>query len=241
MPPTTHSDVLWSKIHLAEQRLSAASDRFWNHPNLASLYPPFLIQLHHIVCGGLDLMTFAAARAATLTHDPSAAIAATYLRHHIEEEQDHAGWLLNDIATLGIDPSQVHTTPPLPSVISLLGERYFWIAHSHPVAVFGYLIVLEGSPPLVHQLDEIQRRTQLPADSFRCLRSHAEDDPAHLADLNRTLDSMPLSPQQSSRIALEAFATIDAVADLLDHFSASASATSPAPSTTPPEMVPADA
>ncbi len=237
MPPTTQSDVLWSKIHLAEQRLSAASDRFWNHPQLATLYPSFLIQLHHIVCGGLDLMAFAATRAASLTHDPSAVIAATYLRHHIEEEQDHAGWLLRDIATLGIDPQQVRATPPLPSVISLLGGRYFWIAHAHPVAVFGYLIVLEGSPPLIHQLDEIQRRTQLPPDSFRCLRSHAEDDPAHLADLNRTLDSMPLSPQQSSRIALEAFATIDAVADLLDQLAAPSSAASLAS----PVMVATDA
>lgn len=239
MPPTTHSDVLWSKIHLADQRLSAASDRFWNHPQLATLYPAFLIQLHHIVCGGLDLMSFAADRAASLTHDPSAVIAAAYMRHHIEEEQDHAGWLLRDIATLGIDAQQVHTTPPLPSVISLLGERYFWIAHSHPVAVFGYLIVLEGSPPLIHQLDQIQRRTQLPQDSFRCLRSHAEDDPAHLAELNRTLDSMSLSPSQTSRIALEAFATIDAVADLLDHLAANSAATPP--SAPQPALVAADA
>ncbi len=241
MPPTTHSDVLWTKIHLADQRLSAASDRFWNHPQLAALYPAFLVQLHHIVCGGLDLMAFAASRAATLPHDPVALIAATYLHHHIEEERDHADWLLRDIATLGIDRQQVYATAPLPSVISLLGERYFWIAHTHPASVFGYLIVLEGSPPLVHQLEEIQQRIQLPHESFRCLRSHAEDDPAHLADLNRTLDSMPLSPQQTSRIALEAFATIDAVADLLDHLAANSSATAPASSATYPVMVAADA
>jgi hypothetical protein len=216
MSPSTNSDILWSKIRLAEGRLTAASDRFWYHAQIASLYPAFLVQLHHIVSGGLDLMAFAASRSSTLRDDPAAAILAEYLRRHIEEEREHADWLLSDIAALGISESEVRATEPCASVIALLGGRYFWIAHAHPSAVFGYLIVLEGSPPLVHQLDEIQQRTQLPRAAFNCLRLHAEEDPAHLAELNCTLDAMPLSPRQSTRVALEAFATIEAVASLMD-------------------------
>lgn len=221
MPSATHSDVLRSKIQLAEGRLAAASDRFWYHPELASRFPAFLVQLHHIVRGGLDLMAFAALRASALPDDPAAAIAAGYLSRHIEEEREHVAWLLDDIASLGITESQVMETPPSDSVIALLGGRYFWIAHAHPATVFGYMIVVEGAPPLLHQLDEIQQRTQLPGSAFSCLRLHAEEDPGHLADLNRTLDAMPLSPQQSARIALEAFATIEAVASLMDELTGS--------------------
>jgi pyrroloquinoline quinone (PQQ) biosynthesis protein C len=215
-PAPTSSDLLWRKIALAEDRLHAASRRFWTHPELAERFPLFLIQLYHVVRGGLDLMAFAASRAEDMPTDASAAIAAAYLRQHIEEEQDHAGWLLNDLAVLGVDEAQVLRTEPLPAVVALIGEQYFWIAAAHPASLFGYLIVLEGSPPLVAQLNAIQQRTGLPRDAFRCLRSHAEDDPQHLADLNATLDRMPLTRAQQSRVALGAFQTIDNVAALLD-------------------------
>jgi hypothetical protein len=214
--PYTRSRILRMKIDLAEDRLHAASDRFWRHPELAELFPHFLIQLYHTGCGGMGLMAFAASRAETIPGDAAAAIAAAYLRQHIEEEQDHAGWLLRDLAVLGIAEEQVLRAEPLPAVVSLIGAQYFRIASAHPASLFGYLIVLEGSPPLIEQLDAIQKRTGLPADAFRCLRSHAEDDPAHLADLNETFDRMPLSGEQERRVALSAFHTIGCVASLLD-------------------------
>ncbi len=220
MSSVTHSEVLRHKIYLAEDRLIAASDRFWNDPNLAGLYPDFLIQLYHIVCGGLHLMSFAAGRSAMLLDDPAAAITAEYLIQHIAEEKDHAGWLVNDIASLGIDEASVLQSVSSPGVVSLLGGQHLRISDAHPVSIFGYLMVLEGSPPLIEQLDLIQRRTGLPGEAFRCLRSHAEDDPAHLADLNRTLDRLPLTPEQRQQIALSAFHTIDAVASLLDELRA---------------------
>jgi pyrroloquinoline quinone (PQQ) biosynthesis protein C len=214
--PYTRSRILRAKIDLAEDRLHAASYRLWSHPELAELFPLFLIQLYHVVRGGLDLMAFAAGRAEAMPGDAAAAIAAAYLRHHIEEEADHAGWLLRDLAVLGITEEQVLRAEPLPAVVSLIGTQYFRIASAHPASVFGYLIVLEGSPPLVAQLDAIQKRTGLHPDAFLCLRSHAEDDPAHLADLNETFDRMPLTDEQQRTVALSAFQTIDDVASLLD-------------------------
>jgi hypothetical protein len=65
-------------------------------------------------------------------------------------------------------------------------------------------------------LEQIKRNTGLPASAFRCLISHAEDDPDHIAHLNQTLDNMPLTPDQSKYIALSAFHTIDAVASILE-------------------------
>lgn len=46
--------------------------------------------------------------------------------------------------------------------------------------------------------------------------AHADNDPHHIADLNRTLDSMPLSEEQQMYIALSAFHTIDGVASVFE-------------------------
>lgn len=212
----SHSDLLWAKIRLAEGRLNSASDRFWLHPELAEMLPDFLIQLHRVMQGGLQLMRTARDRAISLADDPVAQIVAPYLDEHIVEEQDHDDWLLDDIGTLGIAPADVAAATPLPAVVSLVGAQYFWALHIHPVAVFGYLIVLEGYPPLTEQLEAIRKRTRLPATAFRCLIAHADNDPHHIADLNRTLDSMPLSAEQEKYIALSAFHTIDAVASVFE-------------------------
>lgn len=205
---------------MAEGRLNSASNLFWNHPDLNLLLPHFLIQLHRVMQGGISLMQTARDRAATLSatfsEDRVAARTAAYLEAHIEEEKGHDQWLLDDIATLGISPGEVLETTPLPAVVSLLGAQYFWALHIHPVTLFGYLIVLEGYPPLAEQLQEIRLRTGLPATAFRCLKSHAEDDPDHIATLNRTLDEMPLTPEQAKFLALSAFHTIDAVASVFE-------------------------
>jgi Iron-containing redox enzyme len=216
MYSATHSEVLWTKIRLAEGRLVSASNLFWTHPDLADILPHFLIQLHRVMQSGISLMRTAKDCALSLPDDPVATLTAAYLEMHIEEEKDHDQWLLSDIESLGIDPAEVLRATPLPAVVSLLGAQYFWMFHMHPVVIFGYLIVLEGYPPLVHQLEQIQRNTGLPATAFRCLKSHAEDDPDHIDTLNRTLDDMPLTPDQSKYLALSAFHTIDAVASILE-------------------------
>jgi pyrroloquinoline quinone (PQQ) biosynthesis protein C len=212
----SHSDLLWSKIRLAEARLHSASHTFWTHPDLAELMPVFLVQLHRVMQGGIDLMRVARTRAISLRNDPVAAIVAPYLDQHIDEEKDHCAWLLDDIETLGISPAEVAAATPLPSVVSLLGAQYFWALNIHPVTVFGYLIVLEGNPPVAAQLETIRRHTGLPATAFRCLITHADNDPHHIAELNETLDSMPLTSEQEKYLALSAFHTIDAVASVFE-------------------------
>ncbi len=212
----SNSDVLWSKIRLAEARLHAATNEFWSHPQLAAIFPSFLVQLHRVMKGGIDLMRIARSRALAMPEDPVAAIVAEYLEQHIVEEQDHDAWLLDDIGTLGISRKEVELTTPLASVVSLLGSQYFWALNIHPVTVFGYLIVLEGKPPVSSELETIRKQTGLPGTAFRCLHEHADNDPHHIADLNRTLDAMPLTPEQEKYIALSAFHTIDSVASVFE-------------------------
>ena len=212
----TNSDILWGKIRLAEDRLFAATHMFWNHPELPRLFPAFLLQIFCIMRSGLALMSAAYERALTMPDDPVAAILAGYLRIHIEEEKGHDRWLLDDIGTLGYDERDVLDATPCTATTNLIGTQYFWMNHVHPVAVMGYLILMEGYAPLPAQLEDIRVKSGAPATAFRCLQRHADDDPAHLADLNRTLDSMKLSTQQARAVTMCAFAAIENTAALFE-------------------------
>ena len=212
----TNSEILWGKIRLAENRLFAATHFFWNCPDLSVLLPRFLIQTHCLMRHGLALMAFARDRALAMPDDEVARELAEYLRVHIEEESDHDAWLLDDICTLGFQAQHVLHTPPCAATAALISAQYFWINQVHPVAIMGYLILMEGYAPLVSQLDEIQARSGAPASAFRCLNRHAEDDPQHLADLNGTLDRMNLSIDQARAVGMCAFAAIDSLASMFE-------------------------
>jgi Iron-containing redox enzyme len=216
MKDPTNSDVLWGKIHLAEGRLFAATDVFWNHPDLALLFPEFLVQAHCMMRCGFTLMSVAGERALNRPEDTVALTLAAYLKVHLEEELGHDKWLLDDIMTLGISEQDVLLVRPCEALIGLVGAQYFWMMHVHPVAIMGYLTLMEGYAPLVDQLEEIRVRTGAPPTAFRCLKAHAEDDPAHLADINRTLDDMDLSPGQAKAVGLCAFAAIEGLAAMFE-------------------------
>ena len=218
-----HSEALWRKIRLAEEGLWVASERFWLHSRLKELLPQFLISLHSIMRASVPLMEAARERSLALAADGDEVGRATaeYLEQHIREEQGHDEWLLQDLEKMGTAREKVLGATPDSAVASLVGAQYFWALHAHPVAIFGYLAVLEGYPPLPSQLAEIQGRLQYPASAFHCLMAHAEDDPQHLAEINRTIDEMPLSGGQTKLIALSAFHTMDAVTVILDNLSTS--------------------
>jgi hypothetical protein len=212
----TNSDLLWRKIRLAERRLFAATHVFWSHADLPFLLPRFLLQVHCLMRSGLTLMAIARDRALSMTWDEAARDLAAYLQVHLQEELGHDGWLLDDICTLGFTEQQVLEAPPCAAVVDLVGAQYFWMMHAHPVAIMGYLILMEGYAPVSSQLDEIQMRSGAPSSAFRCLKRHAEDDPAHLADLNRTLDSMNLSVDQARAVGMCAFAAIEGLAAMFE-------------------------
>lgn len=237
MNAPTNSDLLWGKIHLGEGRLFAATARFWSHPHLPRLLPRFLIQTHCLMRNGLSMMAAAQNRAFALPEDAVARRLADYLRAHIEEEEGHDLWLLDDILTLGLEERDVLEARPCAASIALIGAQYFWMMHVHPVAIMGYLILMEGYAPLVEQLEEIRLRSGAPESAFRCLRRHAEDDPAHLADLNRTLDAMDLSPQQTRAVAMCAFAAIDGLAAMFEELVAEDAAETAAAPEQPRELL----
>jgi hypothetical protein len=154
----------------------------------------------------------ATSRAAT---DPVAGAVASYLAHHIREERHHDEWLLDDLAVLGVSRATVAARIPPPLVAAAVGAQYYYVHHHHPVALLGYIAVLEGHPPTVEGLEAMVARTGLPRAAFRTLFKHAHLDVHHRDDLNDLLDALPLTPEVASTITVSAFGTVQMLSSSL--------------------------
>jgi pyrroloquinoline quinone (PQQ) biosynthesis protein C len=189
---------------------AAASRALWTNPKLAEFFADYLVRTHTIIRASVPLMEAARARAAELAaHDAVAADLAAYLAHHIREERHHDDWLLDDLEALGVAREQVLVQMPSPTVAALVGSQYYWIRHYHPVALLGYIAVLEGTPPVAEHVEGIIRRTGLPRHAFRTILKHADLDPHHRDALNRALDAMPLTANLAATIAISGFSTLN--------------------------------
>lgn len=216
MPRLPHSQLLRHKIRLVEPRLSQVARVFWTHPRLSELYPEFLILVHTMIRASVPMMRAAAAAARRLPDDPVAAPLAAYYEQHAREETDHDEWLLDDLEVLGRRRDEVLSRLPSATVAALVGSYYYWIHHVHPAAFLAYLAVLEGNPPEVDQLEDVRRRTGLPAEAFRTLLKHAQLDPHHRDDLNATLDALELTPALHALLGVAAFHTVESVAEAME-------------------------
>ena len=187
------------------------------HPRIRELYPEFLFMSHSIIRASVPLMETARDRAGGLSaEDRAAAPLAVYLDEHIPEELHHDEWLLDDLAAIGVERDAVLTRVPSPTVAELVGAQYYWIFHYHPVAVLGYISLLEGYPPSPEMIEGMRDRTGYPDEAFRTLRLHGELDPGHSQELDDTLDRLQLTREQSTVVGLSAMASVQLYTQALD-------------------------
>jgi hypothetical protein len=206
------SELLRHKIGVPLPGLLAVAPRMIGHPRAADVYPEFLVTSHGIIRASVPLLETARERALQMRdYDAAAAALAHYLEEHIEEERHHDEWLLDDLEVLGVERAAVIARPPAPAVAALVGAQYYWVLHYHPLAVLGYIAVLEGYPPSNQLIDELRASTGYDADAFRTLRIHGELDLGHGAELDEFLDSLALTREQSSVIGLSAIHTVGAL------------------------------
>jgi hypothetical protein len=209
MSDVGHSRRLRVTVELLLPRLTAAARALMNHPRIADLYPEYLSTMHCIVRASVPLMEAALERARAMAEsDAVAAGAAAYLEQHLPEEIHHDEWLLEDLAVLGRDPSELLRRLPSPTVAALVGSQYYWILHYHPAVLLGYIAVMEGYPPTVDRVEDLVTRTGHPRDAFRTLFKHARLDVHHREDLDGTLDSLPLSRQPQALLGVSALRTV---------------------------------
>jgi pyrroloquinoline quinone (PQQ) biosynthesis protein C len=218
--PVSESRLVRSKIELVLPTLMSAGVRLFRHPRIAELYPHYLFMSHCIIRASVPLMELGRDVALRRQGDRVAALVADYLDTHIPEERGHDEWLLEDLESLGVAREEVLSRPPSPSVASLVGSQYYWIQHYHPVALLGYITLLEGYPPIASEIEELQRRTGYGPAAFRTLSLHGELDPHHGAELDAVLDSLPLTAAQRTSLGLSAIASVqlmtNAVEEVID-------------------------
>jgi pyrroloquinoline quinone (PQQ) biosynthesis protein C len=212
--------ALRTKFALAAPALRAAAAELWRPRGLDRRYPEYLVAMHGVVRASVPLMELAARRCVEReSRDPVAGPLRGYLERHVEEERDHDEWLLDDLAALGADPERILARQPSPIVARLVGAQYYWIAHHHPVALLGYIAVLEENSPTVRLADWIVRAAGVPEAAVRTVREHADLDPGHTDEIFALLDALPLTRSQASGVAISGLHTIDALAELLTRLS----------------------
>jgi hypothetical protein len=213
----SESERLRRKLALLVPALTAAGRRFVDHPRVRELYPEYLVTMHWIVRASVPLMATARTQALGIAErDPVAAAVAAYFEKHIDEELRHDEWLLEDLDAIGWDRAAVLARPPSPTVAGVVGAQYYWILHYHPVALLGYTTLLEGYPPTPADVENLMARTRYGPEAFRTMNAHAELDPGHADELADTIDTLPLTPEQSTVLGLSAMSTAHALARVLD-------------------------
>ena len=204
----TASDRLRAKIWLVSPPYAVACRRLIDHPRVAEALPEFLFQFHCIIRTTVPLMEAAIERSDMMSlTDPVADGVGDYLKQHVEEERDHDEWLLGDLEVLGWDRQTALRRVPTPTVAALAGAQYYWVLHYHPVALLGYFAFMEGSPPTPALIDELVAKTGHPRVAFRTLEKHGELDPGHSEEIDRVIDSLPLTPEHETVLGLSAMST----------------------------------
>jgi len=195
--------------------LGQATEALLRAPSPAEAWRDHMIMLYQVMRASVPVMEEAACRAEAGVEaiDPPLA---RYLRDHASEERDHDAWALEDLAAAGVDPIEARGSVAMPAVAALVGAQYYWIRHAHPVAVLGYMAVLEGAAPTRPGIDRLQAATGLPDACFRTLRAHATIDPGHVDALYALMAALPLHARHQRLILASAWHTaarmIDCVA-----------------------------
>lgn len=206
---SSSSSALRRKIALALPPLVAAQRRLDQHPEPAAAWLAFLGVLSGAIRASVPLLETARDRARDLSAtDPLAAGLVDYLRRHAAAERGHDEWLLQDLQSVGVAPTELLSHPPSGAVAALIGAQYYWLLHYHPVCILGYLMVVEGNPPNRRRLQDLQSRSGLPASAFRTMLEHADLDRDHAAELADLLDRLPLSSRHSEALGLSAISTV---------------------------------
>jgi len=211
------SAQLRSKIALISAPLATALGTIFNRPgDLRHRLVAHAVLIHQITRASGPLMEAARDTCRLRPEDDSAAAGlASYLERHIEEERHHDLWLLEDLESAGVARADVLAVPPPAAVAGMVGAQYYWIRHHDPVALVGYMLMLECNAPEPETLAALQRESGLPARFFRTHRIHAELDPDHQADLLDLATALPLSEAQRALIDASILHTLEGMAECL--------------------------
>lgn len=219
----SYSRVLRAKLEWMRRPLDAALERLWAESDQARAYSRFLVHLHHVIRASVPLMQAARLRSLErASSDPVCAGLAEYLAVHIDEERGHDEWALEDLDAAGVGRQAALACAPPAQTAVLVGAQSYWIEHHHPIALLGYILLLEDGPTDADRfLDELRARSGFPEAAFRTMRHHGHLDAAHRDDLDRFVDRLPLQRMHKDAIGVSLAHSAASMAECILALSAS--------------------
>lgn len=154
-------------------------------------YGNWLAQTAYCVSHSTRILAAAAARFGVDRDDTH-----IQLIDHAKVERRHERIAINDLAVLG---KKLSDFPELAGTKALYRDAYFLIEHVHPIAVFGYVAVLEllslkGGPHVLRITDKAFGKK-----AMKYLTLHTEDDVEHI----QTYQSLLAEAKGDERSAVE--------------------------------------
>ena len=135
-------------------------------------YAQFLAQTYYYVCHTTRLLALAASRIGIEQEK----VHHRFLKHAAEERSHH---LLaeRDISRLGFSLAEM---PELPLTAALYEMQYYRVEHVSPMAIFGYILALEGVAVVYggYVYEAVRKHHGDEPCSF--VKLHANEDPDHL-------------------------------------------------------------
>ena len=192
----------------------AAGRRLIEHPRVGELYPAYLRASHWIIRASVPLMETALDRARELAGDDPAARAwpSTSRTTSRRSAATTTGCWRTRATRAGAGGGTAE--PPLGRRGGARRRALLLDAPLPPVAVLGYIALLEGYPPTIADVDALMARTGYPHRRFRTIR-HAGST-LHRDDLDEALDGLPLSPAHSAVVGLCALHSVEAFTRVID-------------------------
>lgn len=188
--------------------------REWTLSGLfGATYPALLVETYHYVKHSVPLMARACAQLGDETRIQS------YLAHHMAEEVAHEQWALEDLERLGFDRGDVKRSLPLPETISMIGSQLYIVDYVDPIALMGYILVMESMPPKQHMLDAVFDTYSIPRDAMKFLSGHGEADQQHMLEIAAAMDESITSSERIAATVLGGQLALDGITRLFRRIS----------------------
>jgi hypothetical protein len=140
--------------------------------------------LHDSVVATEQLLKEAAESTDLLPRSPFHDRLSKYYRSHLDEERDHVKWLRDDLNSAGVSVGEADRL-----AMAMVGTQYYLLKHAHPVALLGYMAVVEGDPVPVDVVELLERAHG--KDLLRFVRIHALTDLEHRKELFEIINQSP--------------------------------------------------
>lgn len=211
MNPETFSQRLEAERRDLIPYLTYAWQRFFNAESARERFIDYMVQVYHYVKLSCPLMERARDRLVVSRPEIAA-----YLDEHIEEEQGHEQWVLEDLERLGLARERVIHSRPRRETIALVGSQLYALDWLNPVGFLGYVYALEANGAPMAGIETISKRLDIPESALFTFREHARIDQAHhIPALGQVLDRLITSHDEQQAIRRNLRDTTQNLSDLV--------------------------